>query len=177
MASVVSRGSATLIDLKKGPERLYSGYIFDLDGTVYIGDRLLPGASRTILKLRELGKRVVFATNNPSRDVQMYVEKLARLGVSVSASEVVTSVSTTTAWLIENEPGAVVFPIGGAALLQALREHGIRTSDDPSEIDIVIASTDRQFDYRKLTIAFDNANELVGKPQLALMILAPFVRA
>lgn len=137
-----------------GPERLYGAYIFDLDGTIYVGDRLLPGVIRTILTLRELGKRVVFATNNPSSDVQMYVEKLARLGVSVSASEVVTSVSTTIAWLMEHAPQAVVFPIGEAALQQSLLEHGIRTSDDPEEIDIVIASTDRQFDYRKLTIAF-----------------------
>jgi HAD superfamily hydrolase (TIGR01450 family) len=154
VASAMCRGSATLIDLEKGPERLYSGYIFDLDGTVYLGDRLLPGASRTILKLRELGKRVVFATNNPSGDVQMYVDKLAGMGVSVSASDVVTSVSTTTEWLIENEPQAVVFPIGEEALRESLRENGIRTSDEPAEIDIVIASTDRQFDYRKLTIAF-----------------------
>src|SRR5512140_1782659 len=143
-----------MMSFVNGPERLYSGYVFDLDGTIYVGERLLPGVTRTILTLRELGKRVVFATNNPSRDVQMYVEKLAGLGVSVSASEVVTSVSTTIAWLMEHAPQAVVFAIGEAALQQSLREHGIRMSDDPNEIDIVIASTDRQFDYRKLTIAF-----------------------
>jgi HAD superfamily hydrolase (TIGR01450 family) len=150
----MSVGSTKLIGAESGPKRLYSGYIFDLDGTVYIGDRLLPGVSRTILKLRELGKQVVFATNNPTRNVQMYVDKLTKLGVPVSATEVVTSVSTTTEWLLENAPQAVVFPIGEEPLERSLRESGIRMSDEPREIDIVIASTDRQFDYRKLTIAF-----------------------
>ena len=47
------------------PEGLYEGYVFDLDGTIYLGDELLPGAKRLILKLRELGKKVVFLSNNP----------------------------------------------------------------------------------------------------------------
>ena len=46
------------------PERLYEGYVFDLDGTIYLGDELLPGAERLVLKLRELGKRVIFLSNN-----------------------------------------------------------------------------------------------------------------
>jgi HAD superfamily hydrolase (TIGR01450 family) len=149
-----SVGSSKLIGTDSGPERLYSGYIFDLDGTVYIGDRVLPGVVRTISKLRDLGKRVIFATNNPTRDVDMYVAKLTKLGVPVNADEIVTSVSTTTKWLLENAPRAVVFPIGEEPLERSLRESGIRISVDPREIDIVIVSTDRQFDYKKLTIAF-----------------------
>ena len=53
---------------EKTPDRLYEGYVFDLDGTIYLGDELLPGAKRLVLKLRELGKRVIFLSNNPTKD-------------------------------------------------------------------------------------------------------------
>ncbi len=137
------------------PDRLYEGYIFDLDGTVYLGDHLLPGARRLILKLRELGKKVVFLSNNPTKNPQMYAEKLTGLGLPTSEDEVVNTVVTMTRWLARNHPDATVFPIGEEPLKNALQEANIKTSERAEEIDFVIASYDRAFDYRKLQIAFD----------------------
>ena len=137
------------------PDRLYEGYVFDLDGTVYLGDELLPGAKRLILKLRELGKRVIFLSNNPTKDPKMYAQKLGELGLKTPASEIVNTVVTMTEWLLRNQPDATVFPISEEPLKNSLGESGIRISEDPEEIDIVIASYDRGFDYRKLQIAFD----------------------
>jgi HAD superfamily hydrolase (TIGR01450 family) len=137
------------------PERLYEGYIFDLDGTIYLGDELLPGAGRLIPKLRELSRRVVFSSNNATRDPKMYAEKLGGLGLATPVSEIISTVVTMTGWLLRNHPGATVFPISEEPLKDSLREAGIRMSEDPGEIDIVIASYDRGFDYRKLQIAFD----------------------
>ena len=137
------------------PDRLYEGYVFDLDGTIYLGDELLPGAKRLILKLRELGKRVIFLSNNPTKDPKMYAEKLGKLGLKTPASEIVNTVVTMTEWLLRNQPDATVFPISEEPLKNSLSEAGIRISEDPEEIDIVIASYDRGFDYRKLQIAFD----------------------
>ncbi|CAN5274447.1 HAD-IIA family hydrolase [soil metagenome] len=137
------------------PERLYEGYVFDLDGTIYLGDELLPGAKRLILKLRELGKRVVFLSNNATKDPRMYAEKLDGLGLKTPASEIVNTVVTMTEWLLSNHPDATVFPISEEPLKNSLSEAGIRISEDPEEIDIVIASYDRTFEYRKLQIAFD----------------------
>ncbi|HEX6710758.1 MAG TPA: HAD-IIA family hydrolase [Rubrobacter sp.] len=137
------------------PDSLYEGYVFDLDGTIYLGDELLPGARRVIEKLRELGKRVVFVSNNPTRDPKMYAEKLTRLGLLTSEDEVVNTVVTMTQWLLRNHPEATVFPISEEPLKRSLREAGIRMSERAEEIDIVIASYDRGFDYRKLRIAFD----------------------
>ena len=137
------------------PERLYEGYVFDLDGTIYLGDELLPGAQRLVLKLRELGKRVIFLSNNPTKDPKMYAEKLGELGLETPESEILNTVVTMTQWLLQNHPGATVFPISEDPLKNSLREAGIRMSDDPEEIDIVIASYDRGFEYRKLQIAFD----------------------
>jgi len=142
-------------DLLRSPDQLYDGYVFDLDGTIYLGDELLPGARRLVLKLREMDKRVVFLSNNPTKDPEMYVEKLTNLGLPTDASEVVNTVVTMTQWLLQNHPDATVFPIGEEPLKNALREAGIQMSEDPELIDIVIASYDRGFDYRKLQIAFD----------------------
>ena len=137
------------------PERLYEGYVFDLDGTIYLGDELLPGAQRLVLKLRELGKRVIFLSNNPTKDPKMYAEKLGELGLETPESEILNTVVTMTQWLLQNHPEATVFPISEDPLKNSLREAGIRMSDNPEEIDIVIASYDRGFEYRKLQIAFD----------------------
>jgi FMN phosphatase YigB (HAD superfamily) len=129
-------------DLIRVPERLYEGYVFDLDGTIYLGDVLLPGAKRLIEALRELGKRVIFLSNNPTKDPEMYSEKLTRLGLPTPAEETVNTVVTMTQWLLQNHPDATVFPISEEPLKNALRDAGIRMSEDPAEIDIVIASYD-----------------------------------
>jgi HAD superfamily hydrolase (TIGR01450 family) len=122
---------------------------------VYLCDELLPGAGRLLAALRELERRVVFVTNNPTKDPVMYADKLGRLGVQASAAEVLNTVVTMTRWLARHHPDATVFPIAEAPLHRALAEAGIRTSDRPEEIDLVIASYDRGFDYAKLQVAFD----------------------
>ena len=134
---------------------MFEGYIFDLDGTIYLGDELLPGAKRLILKLRELEKRVIFLSNNPTKDPRMHAEKLGGLGLETPDPEIVNTVVTMTEWLLQNHPEATVFPISEEPLKNALEGAGIRMSEDPEEIDIVIASYDRGFEYRKLQIAFD----------------------
>ncbi|HET9928531.1 MAG TPA: HAD hydrolase-like protein [Rubrobacter sp.] len=152
---MVQRSDARSSGAPETPDRLYEGYVFDLDGTIYLGDELLPGAKRLVLKLRELGKRVIFLSNNPTKDPKMYAEKLGALGLKTPASEIVNTVVTMTEWLLREHPGATVFPISEEPLKNSLFEAGIRLSEDPAEIDIVIASYDRTFDYRKLQIAFD----------------------
>ncbi len=141
--------------LIKTPDRLYDGYIFDLDGTIYLGGELLPGARRLVLKLRELGRRVVFLSNNPTRDVNQYAEKLTNFGLPTPPEEIITTVFTTTQWILQNAPGAVVYPISEEPLIRSLKANGIAISEDPTKIDIVIASYDRTLTWKKLQIAFE----------------------
>lgn len=137
------------------PDRLYSAYVFDLDGTVYLGDRVLPGAKRLIEELRARGRAVRFLTNNPTKDLKQYVEKLGNLGLPTPIEEICSTNVTMTHWLQEHAPNAVLFPIGEEPLVGALTNAGFRISNDPTEIDVVIASYDRGFTYEKLQIAFD----------------------
>jgi HAD superfamily hydrolase (TIGR01450 family) len=137
------------------PERLFDAYVFDLDGTIYLGDQLLPGAARLIGALRSLDRRVVFVSNNPTRGPSMYAEKLERLGLPTHRHDIVNTVVTTSEWLRQHHPDATVFVIGEEPLQRAIDVAGIRRSTRPDEIDIVVASYDRTFDYQKLQIAFD----------------------
>ncbi len=137
------------------PERLYGAYVFDMDGTIYLGDHLLPGAKRMIEELRARAIPVRFLSNNPTKDPAQYADKLAHLGLPTDVADIANTVVTTTRWLQEHHPDAVLFPIAEEPLQRALRAAGFRLSENPEEIDIVIASYDRGFDYRKLQIAFD----------------------
>lgn len=134
---------------------LYDAYVFDLDGTIYLGDDLLPGAARMIEALRARSRAVRFLSNNPTKDTARYVEKLTGLGLEATEDDIAGTVVTMTDWLRKHHPNAVVYPISEQALRDGLAEAGIAMSDDPAEIDIVIASYDRTFTYEKLQIAFD----------------------
>ena len=138
------------------PDRIYAAYVFDLDGTIYLGDELLPGARRLVETLRnEHDAAVRFVSNNPTRDPEQYARKLDRLGLPTPVEHIVNTTVTMTRWLLDHHPDAVVFAIAEAPLKRALHAAGIRMSEDPAEIDIVVSSFDRTFDYRKLQIAFD----------------------
>jgi 4-nitrophenyl phosphatase len=142
-------------DILKAPTEFHDAYIFDMDGTIYLGDHLLPGAARMIHELRRREIPVRFLSNNPTKDPEQYAVKLAKLGLPTPIEDIANTVVTTTRWLTEHHPDAVVFPISEEPLKKALAKAGIRMSENPEEIDIVIASYDRGFDYRKLQIAFD----------------------
>jgi HAD superfamily hydrolase (TIGR01450 family) len=137
------------------PEELFDAYVFDLDGTIYLGDGLLPGVAATVTTLRERGLPVRFVSNNPTRDPDQYAAKLTALGLPTPVSEITNTVVTTVSWLKAHHPDAVLFPIAEAPVVNALKAAGFRLSEDAAEIDVVIASYDRTFDYRKLQIAFD----------------------
>ena len=85
----------------------------------------------------------------------MYVDKLTKLGLPTPPEEIVTTVFTTTQWILQNAPDAVVFPISEEPLIRSFRENGIRMSEDPAEIDIVVASYDRTLTWKKLQIGFE----------------------
>lgn len=133
--------------------KIYEAYFFDLDGTIYLGDKLLPGVPELFKWLVDNKLPYAFVTNNPTKTVVDYEQRLEALGLP-ARGRVITSGTATAAWLNSHKKGAVVYPISEAPLFETLRDAGIEISDDPKKIDIVIASFDRGFDYAKLDIAF-----------------------
>jgi len=128
------------------------GIILDLDGTVYRGEQLIPGARETIEWLRGRGYPLVFVTNAIETQAE-HVDKLAGLGVPASADDIINAPLVLIRHLRQVMPDAVVFPISDPPLIEQLAPH-FRLSENPNEIDVVIASCDRAFDYRKLSIGF-----------------------
>lgn len=137
------------------PTHLYDAYILDLDGTVYLGEALLPNAGRAITTLRRAGKRTVFLSNNPTHTRHEYSAKLTRLGLPTPPEDIINSSVVMVDFLQRTLPGAKVFVCGEQPLRDELCNAGLSLSDDPREIDAVIASFDRTFTYAKLQIAFD----------------------
>ncbi|MDZ4163794.1 MAG: HAD-IIA family hydrolase [Smithellaceae bacterium] len=133
---------------------MFKGFIFDLDGTVYKGDKLIPGADEVIRLLRESGRKVVYLTNKPLETRGDYAAKLTRLGIPTPPEEVVTSSLVMVRYLQKTAPGARLFVIGEAPFLAELKEAGFTLSEQPETIDYVVAAFDRTFDYRKLNIAY-----------------------
>ena len=135
----------------------YRGYIFDLDGTIYLGERAIPGAPETVRALRGAGSRVVFISNKPLEPRERYAEKLPRLGIPAEPANVLASGHVLGRWLVAEAPDARVFVVGEPPLLAELAAFGLQiTNETPrsEEADFVVAAFDRTFDYAKLNTAF-----------------------
>src|SRR3989442_15492630 len=130
----------------------HRGWLFDLDGTVYRGDALIPGADGAIAALRAAGRRVAFLSNKPLQTRADYARKLTGLGIPTRADDVVNSSLVLARHLARLDPGAPVFVIGEPPLIAELRAHGFEVRGDPRVRWVVIAF-DRTFDYAKLNTA------------------------
>mgnify|MGYP001028962478 CR=1 FL=1 len=135
-------------------EPRYAGYIFDLDGTIYLGERLIPGADQTIAWLRAHGRPVVFLSNKPLEPRGAYAAKLTRLGIHASQDDVVNSTQALLTYLQGARPGARLFVIGEPTLLEEFSAAGFELTDRPEEVDVVVAAFDRTLTYAKLNTAY-----------------------
>ncbi len=134
--------------------RTFKGFIFDLDGTVYLGDRLIPGADRVIDLLRRTGRKVVFLSNKPLQSRNDYAAKLTRLGIPTQPEEVINSTLVMINYLKKNAAHAKLFVVGEPPFVEELRQAGFQITEEPKEIQYVVVAFDRTFDYRKLNLSF-----------------------
>ena len=133
-------------------------YIFDMDGTIYLGYNVFDFAIRFINNLRAAGKRVLFFTNNASHSDDFYMEKLTKLGFSPSREEIMTSGDVTKVFLHRKREGQSVYLVGTDDLVNDFKKDGINLVDgDVEKADIVITSFDTTLTYKKL----DDACRLV----------------
>jgi phosphoglycolate/pyridoxal phosphate phosphatase family enzyme len=130
----------------------YRGWLFDLDGTVYVGERLVPGAAEVIAALRGEGRRVAFLSNKPLETRADYARKLTRLGVAAEPDEVINSSLVLARHLRGIDPGAPVYVIGEPPMRAEMRAHGFEVRDD-ARVRWVVIAFDRTFTYAKLDTA------------------------
>jgi NagD protein len=134
-------------------ERVWPGYVLDLDGTVYLGGAPLPGAVDAIARLRGLGSRFVFLSNNPLWAPATYADKLRGMGVPVEDGEVVSSIDALLGYL-RDRPPARILAICEPLLAGLIGEAGFALTEDPRGADAVVLSWDRGFTYEKLHAAY-----------------------
>lgn len=105
----------------------YDVALLDLDGVVYVGDAAVPGVPEALARARTAGMQLAFVTNNAARPPAAVADRLTGLGVPASATEVITSAQAAAHYLADRLPAAAaVLVVGGAGLVEALTERGLR---------------------------------------------------
>jgi len=127
------------------------GFIIDMDGVIYHGNQLIPGASEFIGWLEKRRKKYLFLTNSSERSPRELKQKLARLGIKVGEEHFYTSALATAAFLASQKPNGSVFAIGESGLLNALYDAGFTMNDvNP---DYVVVGESKMYTYDKITHA------------------------
>ena len=133
------------------------GFICDMDGVIYHGNKILPGVPEFINWLIDNDKKFVFLTNSPEKTPQELSMKLERMGLHVTADHFYTSAMATAAFLSSQKPGCTAYVIGEAALTKALYDEDINMNDvNP---DYVVVGETRSYNFEKI----EKAIELVNK--------------
>ncbi|MBR9987918.1 MAG: HAD-IIA family hydrolase [Desulfosarcina sp.] len=138
-------------------------FLMDMDGTIYLGEKLLPGARDWLELLDEHGIAYYFLTNNSSRSRVEYAEKFTRLGLSVPEEKIFTSGEATAIYLAKYYPDAALYVVGTPALMAEFERHGfVLTETDP---DVAVLGFDTTLTYDKLWKLCDLV--VAGKPYIA----------
>ena len=138
-------------------------YALDMDGTIYLGEQWIDGARDFLEALEARGKQYVFLTNNSSKNADVYVKKLAKMGFPVTKEKIVTSGQATIGFLNRKYPGRRVFLLGNEILTAEFREAGfILTEEEP---EVVVVGFDTTLDYAKMCKVCDFVR--MGLPYVA----------
>lgn len=124
-------------------------FLLDMDGTVYLGDKLLPGAVEFIELLAAYGISYLFLTNNSSKHRDQYAEKLAHLGLTVSPDKIFTSGEATATYLHRAKAGAKIYLVGTPALEEEFKSHGFELVKTETP-DYAVLGFDTTLTYEKL---------------------------
>jgi HAD superfamily hydrolase (TIGR01457 family) len=134
----------------------YTTYLIDLDGVVYRGNELLPGAREFIDWLAANEKKYLFLTNNSFATGEQILAKLGRMGVATDGAHLLTAGQAAVQNIARRIPGGSVYVVGGQPLIDLVEAQGLNAvAVDSVEADAVLVGLDRTFDYQKMTNAAD----------------------
>ncbi len=126
-------------------------FLLDMDGTIYLDQELFECTIPFLEKIREKGGRYLFLTNNSSRSVEAYMEKLGRMGIATREEDFLTSVNATAAALKKEKPYKSIYVFGTRSLQQQMRQEGFAVTDTLSdEVDCLLCGFDTELTFQKL---------------------------
>lgn len=123
-------------------------FVFDLDGTLYLGDNVLPGAHEIVDYLSATGRKFIYLTNNSSRAAEDYLKRLRSLGFPCQRENILTSGMATAQYLNSKHPGEAVYLVGTAAFESELLSYGVKLVKENAQV--VCVGFDTELRYEKL---------------------------
>lgn len=125
-------------------------YLFDMDGTLYLGDRLYDFTAELLAEIKKSGGKYMFMTNNSSKSVVDYIKKLERLGIKAENEDFITSSQATAYYLEKYHKGARLYVCGTESLKEELRRGGFEVTDNIDLVDVIVMGFDTELTFKKL---------------------------
>ena len=145
-------------------------FLFDMDGTLYLGEKLFPFTKELLRAIRESGRKYLYITNNSSKGAADYVKKLARLGIAATEDEFVTSAQATAKYLRENLSEKKFYVMGTESLKSEFTKSGLTVAEEADEADAVVLGFDTELTFKKLD---DVCRLLTTKPDVPYIATHP----
>ena len=125
-------------------------FLFDMDGTLYLGDRLYDFTIKLLSEIKKSGGRYMFMTNNSSKSVSAYIEKLDKLGIKAVKDDFITSSQATVYYLKKNHPNATLYVCGTQSLKDELIGEGFKITENVDETECIVMGFDTELTFKKL---------------------------
>lgn len=125
-------------------------FLFDMDGTLYLGDQLYSFTKELLAAIRDKGARYLFMTNNSSKSVNAYIQKLGKLGIEATREDFITSSQATAYYLKKYHSGQKLYVCGTRSLIEELEGEGFTVTTDINEVDCIVMGYDTELTYQKL---------------------------
>lgn len=125
-------------------------FLFDMDGTLYLGNRLYDFSEELLSKIKSNGKRYMFMTNNSSKSVKDYILKLEKLGIKAVYEDFITSSQATAYYLKEHCSDAKLYVCGTQSFKDELISNGFTLTEDIAEVDCIVMGFDTELSFKKL---------------------------
>jgi len=145
-------------------------YLFDMDGTLYLGDRLYDFTIELLETLKATGRKYLFMTNNSSKSVEDYIKKLAKLGIPSTRDDFITSSQATAYYLKQHHWGQKLYVCGTKSLKRELEMEGFTVTENVDEVECIVMGFDTELTFQKL---HDVSYLLLTRPELPYIATNP----
>ncbi len=125
-------------------------FLFDMDGTLYLGNQLYDFTKELLETIKRQGKRYLFMTNNSSKSVTDYIKKLEKLGIDACYEDFITSSQATALYLKDTCPNEKLYVCGTESLKDELRQNGFIVTENTNEVDCIVMGNDTELTFKKL---------------------------
>ena len=125
-------------------------FLFDMDGTLYLGNQLFDFTIELLNTIRSTGRRYLFMTNNSSKSVEDYIKKLEKLGISATRDDFITSSQATAYYLKQHYPEHRLYVCGTQSLKKELIKEDFVVTENLTDVDCIVMGFDTELTFRKL---------------------------